>query len=107
MRNARTVFRGTITALRAAPDGDKIATFRVTRVWKGGASETLEMPMLYIECYNVGVPAAVEIGAEMLIFAGATVNSNNGLREWQLVTSEFGIQRLRDLGPGRPPRSSH
>jgi hypothetical protein len=98
---AHTVFVGTITALRAGDDGDRIATFRISRIWKGKASENFEMSMLYFSCYSIDVPVSVEIGAELLIFAGPTAHSQNGLMEWQLLTTDSGRQRLQELGSGR------
>src|SRR5437899_2693462 len=71
-RGADIVFRGIVSEFRDSAKGERIAVFKVNRVWKGPITETFEM--LAIEsghaCFGFW-PGALRIGNELLIFASA------------------------------------
>ena len=77
-KRATVIFSGTITALK--PSGkpykfrrhsgtEKIAVFRVTRVWKGEVGRTFEMPAMLEEadCWGFAAPEFIKPGAELLV----------------------------------------
>jgi len=69
-KNADIVFRATITALRDASNGERVAVFHVARVWKGAVSETFEMPAITENSTCVGFwPKHLVVGADLLVYA--------------------------------------
>ena len=77
--HADVIFRGTLVALPPATgpqgfgdtfDTGKIAVFQVSRVWKGNARPTLEMPALLetSACWGFG-SSHVRVGNDLLVFA--------------------------------------
>jgi hypothetical protein len=57
-RGAEIIFEGTVAAVRPSDRHERVATFKVARVWKGNVSEIFEMIAIQEEgsCYGFGPP---------------------------------------------------
>jgi hypothetical protein len=111
---ATVIFRGTITALKPSgkpytfrrPSGtEKIAVFRVTRVWKGEVSRTFEMPAVLEEPDCLGfAPQFVKPGAELVVYAFRM----DGVFITGICTRtrfvRYASEDFKDLGPGWEPK---
>jgi hypothetical protein len=115
-QRSQAVFRGTITALRptgkdykaerAFGDTEKIAVFRVSRIWKGEVGPTFEMPAVveFGGCWGF-VPQFLKVGAELLVYAqrppGMDYQTNICSRTRFIKYAE---KDLAELGVGEEPK---
>jgi len=114
---ADLVFRGRIVSFRAAPMPDpssppngasrgRLTLFPVTRVWKGEAGATFEMPAFDETSGGAGFsPSLLRVGEELSVYASR-------IREAGYLTDICGNHKrvrsgkrdFRELGSGRRPR---
>jgi hypothetical protein len=116
---ADVVFRGTIIALRpsmkpASPawghDTQKIAVFRVSRVWKGEVGHTFEMPAIEETSGCTGFwPDQLKIGNDLLVYAyGKPGEADGGGFITTICSRTWFANKTKDfdeLGAGHEPRS--
>jgi len=115
-QRSQAVFRGTITVLRPTNkdykaervfgDTDKIAVFRVSRVWKGKVRQTFEMPAVveFGSCWGFA-PQFLKVGAELIVYAQRIPRMDyqtNICSRTRLI--EYAGKDLEELGPGEEPK---
>ena len=109
-QSADVVFRGTVSGFRDYAKGDRLAVFRVSRVWKGPVTETFEM--LAIEsgyaCFGFW-PGHLRVGNEVLVFASSF--GPDKTQDYPFLSMPCATKLAKDakdiqqLGRGRKPKS--
>lgn len=114
---ADVVFRGTIVALRPSmepisngygQDTQKIAVFRVSRVWKGAVGPIFEMPATVemAACWGFW-PDQLKIGNDLLVYAFGMQEATDRAFYFTTICSRTCFaNKTRDfdqLGPGHDP----
>jgi hypothetical protein len=103
---AEIIFRGTVVNIHESPEHFPVATFKVTRVWKGNVSRTFEMLAFREDAGCIGFLPTVEIGADFLIYARRLDRNAPDYLPLPCQTdliSRAGDQ-LRKLGSGKEPK---
>ena len=115
---SEVIFQGTILELRNAGGvipadplqtlmnkGNRVAVFRVSRVWKGEVGKTFEMPALEETSMCIGFwPPYLKVGSDLLVYASRRASP-------YYTTNICGFHKLAkdaakdiaELGPGREP----
>ena len=116
---ADVIFRATIIALRDAKaatdlpsglvrDTEKVAVFRVSRVWKGDVGETFEMPAVEETAACIGFwPPYLKVGSDLLVYANRRgseyYTSICGFHKLTKDPNDNAAKDFDALGPGVAP----
>jgi len=106
-RYSEVIFQGTIVEIHESSDGYHfpVATFKVTRVWKGHVGETCEMLSIQETIGCIGFVPTVKVGAEFLVYAGRLLGDLIPLQCQSDLVSRARDQ-IRELGSGRKPEKA-
>jgi hypothetical protein len=114
--HADIIFRGTIVELRSSskPSGisgirdlNKIAVFRVSRVWNGTVDRRFEMPAVEEAAACVGFwPDFLKVGEDLLVYARLQGSEYVTGICGQHKPAKLAEKDFKALGPGREPEAS-
>jgi hypothetical protein len=115
---AKVVFRGVIVELRDSDtnlaivpalyrDTNKIAVFRVSRVWKGEVGPAFEMPAFEETSACIGFwPDFLKVGADLLVYAGRFFGTYVTSVCSRTAFARNAKDDFEQLGPGEEPHES-